>query len=52
MKVRLDHIYFSVKNMDRAIKFYESLLSCKVKHREANIWADFDIGKGVYLIFK
>jgi len=49
MFVRLDHIYLSVKDMNRAIKFYESILSCKVKHRESNTWADFDIGNGVYL---
>ena len=44
MKVKLDHVYVSVKDMDRAIKFYEELLGMKVTHREENTWADFDMG--------
>ena len=48
MNVKLDHIYVSVKDMDRAIKFYEDLLGMKVTHREENTWADFDIGSGFY----
>lgn len=49
VKVRLDHIYLSVKNMGRAISFYEDLLDKKISHREKDTWADFDIGKGFYL---
>ncbi len=48
MKAKLDHVYMSVKNMDRAIKFYEDLLGTKVKHREGKTWADFDVGSGFY----
>jgi predicted enzyme related to lactoylglutathione lyase len=48
MKIRLDHIYLSVENMDRAINFYEDFLGKEVSHREENTWADFDIGSGVY----
>lgn len=48
MKVKLGHIYVSVKNMDRAIKFYEDLLGMKITNREENTWSDFDIGKGFY----
>jgi catechol 2,3-dioxygenase-like lactoylglutathione lyase family enzyme len=44
MSVKLDHIYLSVKNMDRAVLFWEDLLETKVKHRENNTWADFDNG--------
>lgn len=47
--VKLDHIYVSVKDMDRAIKFYEDLLGMKITHREKNTWADFDLGNGFYL---
>ena len=46
--IKLDHVYISVKNMDRAISFYENLFGVKVVHREKNQWADFDIGKGFY----
>lgn len=45
---RIDHVYVSVNNMDRAIKFYEDLLGTKIKNREKNTWADFDLGKGFY----
>ena len=47
--MRLDHVYVSVKDMDRAISFYEDLLGMKVAHREKNQWADFDLGNGCYL---
>jgi catechol 2,3-dioxygenase-like lactoylglutathione lyase family enzyme len=46
--MRVDHIYVSVKDMDRAIGFYEDLLGMKVVHREENQWADFDLGNGCY----
>jgi len=48
MNIKLDHIYISVENMDRAINFYEDLLEIKCLHREENTWADFDAGNGVY----
>ena len=48
VKVKLDHVYVSVKNMDREIKFYEDLIGKKITNREENTWADFDIGKGFY----
>lgn len=48
MDVKLDHVYVSVKDMDRAIKFYEDLLGIKATHREGNTWADFDVGSGFY----
>lgn len=47
-KIKLDHVYVSVKDMDRAIKFYEDLLGMKVSHREENAWADFDLGNECY----
>lgn len=47
--MRLDHIYISVKNMDRAIAFYEDLLWQKISHREGNQWADFNMWEWFYL---
>lgn len=46
MKIQLDHIYFSVSNMDRAVEFYEQFLNTKATHREGKRWADFEI-KGI-----
>ena len=46
---KLDHVYLSVKNLDRAIKFYEALLDVKVTNRFENRWADFQKGGEFYL---
>ncbi len=46
--IKLDHFYVSVKDMNRAIKFYEDLLGMVVTHHEGNTWADFDCGHGFY----
>ncbi len=43
MNIKLDHIYFSVENMERAVNFYEELLERKATHREEDRWADFEI---------
>ncbi len=48
-EVRLTHVYLPVKDMDRAIIFYEDLLDRKVNHREENIWADFGLVRYFYL---
>ncbi len=49
MKIQLDHIYFSVSNIDRAVRFYEKFLNVKA-HIEGKRWADFEIKgqKGIY----
>ncbi len=46
--MKLDHVYVSVENMERAISFYEDLLAQKITHLEEDTWADFDLGNGVY----
>ncbi len=43
MKIKLDHIYFFVEDMEKAINFYEAFLDTKVTHREGNRWSDFEI---------
>ncbi|MBU0976479.1 MAG: VOC family protein [Patescibacteria group bacterium] len=46
---KLDHVHLNVKNLDRAIKFYEELLGMKVQHRYKERWADFQTNDGTYL---
>ena len=46
--LKIDHVYLSVKNLKRAIAFYEKLLGLKVKHKFENRWADFE-DNGFYL---
>lgn len=43
MKIKLDHMYFYVENMEKAVNFYESFLGVKATHREGERWADFEI---------
>lgn len=43
MKIELDHIYFFVENMEKAVNFYETFLDTKATHREKDRWADFEI---------
>lgn len=43
MKLKLDHFYFSVENIQKAVKFYEQLLDIKATHIEGDRWADFEI---------
>ena len=48
MNIRLDNFYFSVENMERAVKFYEEFLDIKASNREGNRWTDFNTGNGLY----
>ena len=43
MKIKLDHMYFYVENMEKAVNFYESFLGVKATHREVERLADFEI---------
>ncbi|HCC08167.1 MAG TPA: hypothetical protein DEP72_08450 [Clostridiales bacterium] len=47
--MKLDHIYVSVTDMDKSIKFYEELLELKITNRNENRWADFQSEGGFYL---
>ncbi len=50
MELCLDHIYFSVKDIEKAVEFYEQLLGIKATHKEGKRWADFEVEgqKGMY----
>ena len=43
MKIQLDHVYFLVEDMEKAVNFYETFLEIKATHREGERWADFEI---------
>jgi predicted enzyme related to lactoylglutathione lyase len=40
----LDHVYYWVSDMDRAVKFYEDVLALPLLRRDASNWAEFDAG--------
>ncbi len=46
--MKIDHAYLAVKDMDRAVAFYEKLLGMKVSNRFRDRWADFEC-EGFYL---
>jgi predicted enzyme related to lactoylglutathione lyase len=41
----LDHVYYWVSDMDRAVKFYEEVLGLALIRREGSDWAVFDAGR-------
>ncbi len=46
MKLKIDHFYIKVNDLQKAINFYENLLETKVKNIEGNRWADFNLNNG------
>jgi predicted enzyme related to lactoylglutathione lyase len=40
----LDHVYFWVSDMDRAVRFYADVLGLRLLRREESNWAEFDAG--------
>ena len=44
--MKIDHFYIKVNDLDKAIDFYEKLLSIKVVNRQGNRWVDFQKGGG------
>lgn len=48
MRIKFDHVYVVVDDLDKAIEFYEKLLDTKVTTREGNNWADFTINNQPY----
>ena len=44
MLKRVQSVYYTVKDMDRAVSFYESVFGLKLKFRDGPKWAQFDGG--------
>jgi CreA protein len=42
--VLLDHVYYWVTDMDRAVKFYQDVLGLRLTRRDGSNWAEFDAG--------
>src|SRR5919197_1951697 len=46
----LDHVYYWVTDMDRAVAFYRDVLGLTLSRREANAWAVFDAGGRMFAL--
>jgi predicted enzyme related to lactoylglutathione lyase len=44
MLKRIQSVYYTVKDMDRAVDFYTNVFGMKLKFRDGNKWAQFDGG--------
>jgi predicted enzyme related to lactoylglutathione lyase len=42
--VLLDHVYYWVTDMDRAVRFYQDVLGLRITRRDGSNWAEFDAG--------
>ena len=42
MLKRLQSVYYTVKDMDRAVAFYQSVFGMNLKFRDGAQWAQFD----------
>jgi CreA protein len=40
----LDHVYYWVSDMDRAVTFYEEVLGLRLRRRDGSNWAEFEAG--------
>ena len=40
----LDHVYYMVQDMDRAVRFYQEVLGLELKRRDDAMWAELDGG--------
>jgi predicted enzyme related to lactoylglutathione lyase len=45
----LDHVYYWVSDMDRAVKFYEEVVGLRLARRDGASWAMFDASSDVRL---
>jgi len=46
----LDHIYYWVADMDRAVAFYTEVLGLTLVRRDGSSWAQFDAGGGTFAL--
>jgi len=44
MLKRVQSVYYTVKDMNRAVAFYENAMGMKLKFRDGDKWAQFDAG--------
>ena len=42
--MELDHVYYWVQDMDRAVRFYRDVLGLRLMRQEGDSWALFDAG--------
>lgn len=40
----LDHVFYWVADMDRAVEFYRDVLGLRLVRRDGGAWAEFDAG--------
>ena len=40
----LDHVYYWVTDMDRAVEFYRDVVGLRLLRRDGSNWAEFDAG--------
>jgi catechol 2,3-dioxygenase-like lactoylglutathione lyase family enzyme len=41
---RIGNVYYRVEDMEAAVDYYESILGLKLKFRDGDNWAAFDVG--------
>lgn len=46
---QLDHVYYWVSDMDRAVKFYEDVVGLRLARRDGPSWAMFEASSDVRL---
>jgi predicted enzyme related to lactoylglutathione lyase len=46
MDVKIKNVFYPVRNMDRAVRFYSEALGLKAKFRDGEKWTQFHAGDG------
>jgi len=50
MAKRLKSVYYTVKDMDRAVAFYQAAFGMKLKFRDGDKWAQFEGGDTAFAL--